>query len=274
MKTILSAIIISWCLCSLDKTNAQYIFADHNLNIIDSMACAMDSSCALFSVHSDSVNPDGTSLKWYYSFHSSKVFPPTNYFFHTDQSSVLYDSTNKIMSIGSTFITGKWINSDSAMMLAEHQGGAEFRSANPNYKITAYLGETFLPVTHPTWYIEYYSLDNSAVHLYLGFDATDRGDLIGVTAHDKIPCKFMLGQNYPNPFNPTTTIQYSIAKASLVTITVFDVLGEEVSILLNKEMPAGNYSVKFNAGNLSSGIYCYRIHAGNFNAAKKFVLLK
>ena len=85
---------------------------------------------------------------------------------------------------------------------------------------------------------------------------------------------FKLNQNYPNPFNPSTTISYQIPKDSFVTLKVYDVLGREVSKLVNEKQSPGNYSVNFNASKLSSGIYLYKIHAGNFIQSKKLMLLK
>ncbi len=89
-----------------------------------------------------------------------------------------------------------------------------------------------------------------------------------------LPDDYQLSQNYPNPFNPTTTISYSIPNESFVTIKVYDILGREVETLVNEEKNAGNYNVNFNAGNLSSGIYFYRMQAGNFIQTKKLLLLK
>jgi hypothetical protein len=85
---------------------------------------------------------------------------------------------------------------------------------------------------------------------------------------------YQLNQNYPNPFNPSTTIKYSIPIAGLVTLTVFNILGEQVKTLINQEMPAGNYTVQFNASSLASGIYLYRIQAGSFVQTKKMILLR
>ncbi|RKZ00273.1 MAG: hypothetical protein DRQ13_00760 [Ignavibacteriae bacterium] len=85
---------------------------------------------------------------------------------------------------------------------------------------------------------------------------------------------YSLKQNYPNPFNPSTTISYQIPEISFVTIKVYDVLGNEVATLVNKENPIGSYEVEFNASSLSSGIYFYRLQAGNFVETKKMVLLR
>ncbi|MFZ5948283.1 MAG: T9SS type A sorting domain-containing protein [Stygiobacter sp.] len=109
----------------------------------------------------------------------------------------------------------------------------------------------------------------------------------------EIPSLFELSQNYPNPFNPKTTIRYVIPSAakeskeiassqqigtrndaSNVTLKVYDVLGKEVATLVNKRQSAGNYEVKFDASNLSSGIYFYKLQAGNFIQTKKMILTK
>jgi hypothetical protein len=89
-----------------------------------------------------------------------------------------------------------------------------------------------------------------------------------------IPDEYSLYQNFPNPFNPVTTIRYAISKASGVSIKIYDILGNEVRTLINEHQPAGFYNVEFNAENLSSGVYIYRITAGSFIAAKKIILLK
>ncbi|MEO8399177.1 MAG: T9SS type A sorting domain-containing protein [Ignavibacteriaceae bacterium] len=85
---------------------------------------------------------------------------------------------------------------------------------------------------------------------------------------------FSLSQNYPNPFNPTTKIEYSIPKTSFVKLKVYDILGKEVITLVNEEKSIGNYSIEFNGNNLSSGIYFYKIQAGNYSSVKKIILLK
>lgn len=83
-----------------------------------------------------------------------------------------------------------------------------------------------------------------------------------------------LSNAYPNPFNPITTINYSVAKQSNVTIIIYDVLSRQVTTLVNEEKPAGYYEVEFNASSLASGIYFYRIQAENFVDTKKMILLK
>ena len=89
-----------------------------------------------------------------------------------------------------------------------------------------------------------------------------------------IPKQFILNQNYPNPFNPSTNINLSVPQASFVILKVYDVLGKEVITLVNEELKAGTYNFNFDAVNLTSGVYFYRISAGKFIQTKKMLLLK
>ena len=88
------------------------------------------------------------------------------------------------------------------------------------------------------------------------------------------PDNFNLAQNYPNPFNPVTTIQYSIPQRSSVTLKVFDVLGNEVATLVNEYREAGRYEIEFDATGLASGIYFYKLQAGNYVETKKMILMR
>jgi hypothetical protein len=88
------------------------------------------------------------------------------------------------------------------------------------------------------------------------------------------PDNFKLLGNYPNPFNPTTTFNYDIAKASAVRLQVFDVLGRQVAELVNERKAPGSYTVNFDASNLSSGMYIYRMQAGSNIFTQKMTLIK
>jgi hypothetical protein len=92
--------------------------------------------------------------------------------------------------------------------------------------------------------------------------------------NNSFPANYSLSQNYPNPFNPSTEIKYSIAKSGLVTLKVYNLLGQEIATLVNQEQKTGNYVVNFDASKLASGIYIYRIQSGNFSLTKKMILLK
>lgn len=118
------------------------------------------------------------------------------------------------------------------------------------------------------------------------FDKTDN-DTLGIVIYNPIagpsvveynpvvPQKFELSQNYPNPFNPVTKISYSLPQSGQVSLKIFDISGKEVASLVNNQMQqAGQYTLTFNANNLSSGVYFYRLTAGNFVQTKKLMLLK
>jgi photosystem II stability/assembly factor-like uncharacterized protein len=98
-------------------------------------------------------------------------------------------------------------------------------------------------------------------------------DPIGIIPNST-PVSFNLSQNYPNPFNPSTKINYSIAKGSIVKISVYDILGRLVRILVDEKRTRGNYSIEFNASNLSSGVYFYRLYTDGFTDIKKMILVK
>ncbi len=89
-----------------------------------------------------------------------------------------------------------------------------------------------------------------------------------------VPQKFELLQNYPNPFNPTTKIHYSVPADGFVNIVVYNVLGEKVANLVNTNVKAGIYDISFDATNIASGMYIYRMESGDFVSIKKMMILK
>ncbi|GBD86503.1 hypothetical protein BMS3Abin03_00423 [bacterium BMS3Abin03] len=116
--------------------------------------------------------------------------------------------------------------------------------------------------------------DTLGVIIYDNFEPT------GIISEPRqIPSEFILEQNYPNPFNPSTMIKFSLAADSRVTLTVFDILGQEVANLISGNLAAGSHEFNFDASNLNSGVYFYRINAAgvdgtNFTSVKKMILTK
>ncbi len=136
-----------------------------------------------------------------------------------------------------------------------------------------YIGNDYKTVTisYPLFYMKLNEAKEFMEYLLVNkFDEVMSVD----NDHLTLPDKFSLSQNYPNPFNPATTIKFSIAASSLVTIKVYDVLGNEIASLVNEEKPAGNYQVIFDSSNLPSGVYFYQLQADSFVETKKMILLK
>lgn len=95
-----------------------------------------------------------------------------------------------------------------------------------------------------------------------------------VEGEHNLPVNYVLEQNYPNPFNPSTVIKYSLPERTFVNLMVYNLLGREEAVLVNKEMPAGYHSISFDAGQLPSGIYFYRLQTRNNNLARKMLLIR
>ncbi|MBT8377716.1 MAG: T9SS type A sorting domain-containing protein, partial [Ignavibacteria bacterium] len=96
----------------------------------------------------------------------------------------------------------------------------------------------------------------------------------GVETEPGIVAEFKLKQNYPNPFNPNTVISWQSPTSGWQTLKIYDVIGNEISTLVNKFLSAGKYSIEFDASLLPSGIYYYKLDAGKYSETKKMVLIK
>ena len=114
-------------------------------------------------------------------------------------------------------------------------------------------------------------------------NTTNGGEPIGIKPiSNEVPNSFHLYQNYPNPFNPTTKIKYDIplsrgvseGRGVLVSIKIYDIIGNEVATLVNESLKPGSYEVEWNGSNFASGVYFYRLIAGDFTVTKKLILLK
>jgi hypothetical protein len=122
------------------------------------------------------------------------------------------------------------------------------------------------------------TFDKNAVHIY----RIDTPTSISDKRHNQIPSRVVLGQNYPNPFNPSTAISFGLPSQSFVSLKVFDALGREVATVVSEELSAGYYSRQWNAVNIASGIYFYRLQArqtsggqaGVFTETKKLIILR
>jgi hypothetical protein len=119
----------------------------------------------------------------------------------------------------------------------------------------------------------WYTGGNAVWDGHIGY-ATAPKDPVGIDETQNILKGYFLKQNYPNPFNPTTNIEFSIPKSEFVTLKVYNILGEEVARLVSQRLTAGKYKYDWDASKMASGVYLYRIQAGNYVETKKMVLLR
>ncbi len=109
---------------------------------------------------------------------------------------------------------------------------------------------------------------------YFLLDPFEDTTVVGVEDEPSLPKSFHLSQNYPNPFNPQTSIRYTVLSSKYVNLTVYNVLGQKVKTLVDEEKFPGEYTISFDGSNLSSGIYFYRLTAGQYTETKKMILQK
>jgi len=166
----------------------------------------------------------------------------------------------------------------------EDMGGGEM-AIGYSIKSSSYILEGHLTDNHDPFATTKFNAINFAVSstnaTTTGLNITDvQVDLgspivVGVEKEDNsLPIVYSLSQNYPNPFNPSTKIEFALPKSGVISLTVYDILGRKVAELVNGSLTAGYHTVNFNASNLSSGVYFYRLEAGDFVSVKKLMLLK
>ena len=137
-------------------------------------------------------------------------------------------------------------------------------AANPTLTEVTSAGETELELSLP-----------NVIYSYRTTKSDWNGDPLEISHQTgTVPRSYALKQNFPNPFNPTTVIKFDITKSSKVNLVVFNELGQEISKLVNENLPPGDYSVTFDGTQLPSGVYFYRLNAGDFTSIKKMVLIK
>lgn len=134
-----------------------------------------------------------------------------------------------------------------------------------NNRIAGTLGQNLIGVS---------SNANNTSNVGFWYQTVDFVTSVEQIENDLLPTEFRLEQNYPNPFNPSTTIQFAVPQTSNVTLRIYDILGREVATLIDEEYQPGQYKIIFAAGQLASGLYVYRLQAGDFRETKKLMLLK
>ena len=190
----------------------------------------------------------------------------------TSEFSLLREVTAKVRSIGPKI--------KSMTLYWRQKGAGSFNSLlMQNNADTLFFAE--IPGQSDSTIVEYYLESEFDYYTWTNpINAPENlysykvGNVTDIETEKNQSIEFNLSQNYPNPFNPTTNIKYSIANRKFVELKIYNVLGQEIQTLVNEEKPSGNYQIEFNAANLPSGVYFYRIQAGSFNQVRKMLLIK
>lgn len=158
---------------------------------------------------------------------------------------------------------------DRTEMYVSTYGSGIYRSTNG--------GSTWSQASSGSPYLTSYAIAIAGRNVYAAFRYGSIWKTATVTAvgsEDQLAFSFALGQNYPNPFNPSTTIEFSLPKTEYVTLQIYNLLGEKVTTLASERLQAGTHSVRWNAVGIPSGVYFYRLQAGEFTETKKLILLR
>lgn len=175
MRTLIIVGLLSILLagCKHDSVgptpNPTPITATEKLSGVQSAAQLYRKGLRLMTIQSKDVKPDGTSELWQYQYVDTSM-PPSAYWFHATSSTVVFDS-NSPVGFGSAIITHRWFDSDSALSIAEQNGGTQCRSSHPHYTIEAFVGEPVVPKSTTGWWITYRFKDDNSKLLILGIDA-------------------------------------------------------------------------------------------------------
>lgn len=137
---------------------------------VDSLAGSLNKGLRFLTVSGFDVSTEGLSETWHYQYCDTSM-PPVTYWFHACSNSFGFDSVSE-MPVGISAITHRWCNSDSAIHIAEENGGSEFRTEYPDYSICATLGEAVVPNSSPAWWITYRCMSNSSKSLLIGINAS------------------------------------------------------------------------------------------------------
>ncbi len=266
----------------IDPPLAFYTSGRANLDAANALATSWSSDAALVRVESgfSGVHPSGLSSEWNYTYYSATLTK-------TEQAAarVFVMQENEVVNeldvdVGSLFSTEalpeSWVDTPSITATAD-ANSEDVRDMNPNAVVRAFLSKGLFSwdLSRPVWQYDYFGSSESKT-VYV--NAVTGGVIVG-TEESELPNALSLDQNYPNPFNPSTTIAYDLPLAGGVTIRIFDALGRQVRLLVDRSHTAGSYTVLWDGrddagASVSSGIYIYKIEAGQESATRSMILLR
>jgi hypothetical protein len=238
---------------------------------VNSRAVALADDAQLIYVNTNELDLTGESDHWTYLYQSPGQ--QTLYEFSVVNEMIIQSpeitNENPGVFLGIQPLPSDWIDSDLAISLAEADGGELYRQTYNVYQIVAELAHAD-GWESAKWAIDYQHPESAQIFSIDAVLPSEAGEMDAETNPDE----WILYSNYPNPFNPSTTIRYTILKSSEVTLTIYNLLGKEITTLLNKTQTPGEYSVIWNGQSHASGIYICRLQAGDFTETRKLVLQK
>lgn len=263
-------IIISVIICllltnvySTEKYTAKGLFQK-----ADSLAREYLTLPCLADIQSTKVDTTGQSDYWIFKHDSITVY--------VSYDSVNVKSSNLYKYIGWSRIKSTWIDSDSALAIAELNGGKQFRQKHDNINIEALLyGDSsfFFSV----WEIKYYLTDSPNISKTISINANTgliAGNTLVKNKETYFQKDFTLLQNFPNPFNSVTTISFNLIESGLVSLKIYNLSGQLLSTLIDGFLQKGNHQVIWQPFNYPSGIYFYQLCTPEFKSIRKIVLQK
>ncbi|MBN1180849.1 MAG: T9SS type A sorting domain-containing protein, partial [Bacteroidales bacterium] len=258
--------------------------ARFNMEMVEPKAKAWAPDAYLVAVtsHFSHISPEGLAEMWGYIYFS--VSHDSSAVFIMAEGFLLYQGGLGWELMSKMPLPENWIDSDAAIAVSELNGGKVFRIENEDAWVTCGVGTGIWPfdLNKPTWQVNYDTYYGYYPSLTNYIDALT-GELLkegtAVTRDPVLPDKFSLEQNYPNPFNPETTVEYNVPELSQVNISVLNVYGQNVATLVHEDKNPGSYKVLWSGRDdkgrsLPSGVYFYRMKAGDFTAIKKMVLVR
>jgi hypothetical protein len=259
--------------------------ARENLDTAQAIAASLGSDYHLMVIQSsnDSVGTDGRSRDWSYCYYSAERQRSMNLYIgsmHTEVDT----SNNTIYPPNEQTMPLDFMDSDAIMAIADAHGGSLIRTQHDIQQVRLSGGnlQWYVPQDPSLifWVAEYsWQVSDSVSNTWRVFMDVHTGEVLDIQAVKPIPSggtvqEFSLLPNYPNPFNPSTTVPFVLPRDSHVDLGVYDVLGREVRTLVNGNMTAGTHLIRFNASDLTSGIYFCRLHAGTVDLTSKMLLMK
>ena len=175
---------------------------------------------------------------------------------------------------GTLYLAGSALIGSASTVFTSSNAGSSWDAINQDGLASLNGAGSMDFITANSKNIFYYYHDALFDPTQIGFYKLPYTAITGLNKLEEIPAEFKLSQNYPNPFNPSTKINFSIPQSNFVSLKIFNSIGEEVKELINQSLSPGSYSVDFNASNLTSGVYFYRLNTDGFVQIKKMLLVK